>query len=99
MRGVEGSTVMPEESPVGASTANAVVERSVLEMQSNTSKALVPFGELVMYMPMEKPKDKGEVWNRVGIMVGLVDRSDEVAIGTTERVVKARIVHRMLAGQ
>ena len=30
-------------------------------------KALVPFGELVMFMPMEKPKDKGEVQNCVGI--------------------------------
>ena len=46
---------------------------------------------------MEKIKDKGEVRNRVGIMFGLVDRSDEVVIGTTERVVKARAVHRMLA--
>ena len=27
-------------------------------------------------------------------MLGLVDRSDEVVIGMTERVVKARIVHR-----
>ena len=32
-------------------------------------------------------------------MLGLVDRSDEVVIGTTERVVKARIVPRMLVGQ
>ena len=39
------------------------------------AEALVPFGELVMFMPMEKPKDKGEVWNRVGFMLGLVDRS------------------------
>ena len=49
-----------------------------------------------MFMPVEKTKDRGETRNRVGIMLGLVDRSDEV---TTERVVKARIVHRMLAGQ
>ena len=62
-------------------------------------KALVPFGELVMFMPMEKPKDKGEVRNCVRIMLGLVDRSDEVVIGTTERVVKARTVHRMPVGQ
>ena len=54
---------------------------------------------MVMFMPMEKPKDKGEVRNCVGIILGLVDRSDEVVIGTTERVVKARIVHRMLVGQ
>ena len=62
-------------------------------------KALVPFGGLVMFMPIEKPRDKGEVRNCVGIMLGLVDRSDEVVIGTTERVVKARTVHRMPVGQ
>ena len=62
-------------------------------------KALVPFGELVMFMPMEKPEDKGGVRNCVAIMLGLVDRSDEVIIGTTERVVKARTVCRMLVGQ
>ena len=42
---------------------------------------------------------EGEVRNCVGIMLGLVDRSDEVVIGTTGRVVKARSVHRMLVGQ
>ena len=68
------------------------------KLKSNR-KALVPFDELVMFMPMEKPKDKGEVWNCVGIMLGLVDRSDEVVIGTTGRVVKARTVHRMPVGQ
>ena len=47
-----------------------------------------------MFMPIVKPKDKGEVRNCVGIMLGLVDRSDEVVIGTTERVVKARTAHR-----
>ena len=40
LRGVEGLTVMSEESPVGASAANAVIERSVWEMQS-TTRALV----------------------------------------------------------
>ena len=48
-------------------------------------KALVPFGELVMFMPMEKPKDKlvscSVLWT--------------VVIGTTARVVKDRTVHRM----
>ena len=34
--GIEGSRVMPEESPVGASAANAVIERSVWEIQSTT---------------------------------------------------------------
>ena len=33
LRGVEGLTVMPEESPVGASAANAMIERSVWEIQ------------------------------------------------------------------
>ena len=103
----------PEESPVGASAANAVIERSVWEMQSTTRaivayaesvhdtvfepgsailawtvkfsgqvvssfhrsvsdgktayerrvqksyrKALVPFGELLMFMPVEKPRTR-----------------------------------------
>ena len=116
---------MPEESSLGASASNAMIERSVWEMQSTTRaivayaewvhgtvfeagsafctwavefsgqvvskfqrsvsdgktayerqkqqsyrKALVPFGELVMFMPMEKLEDKGEARNRVGICVG-----------------------------
>ena len=77
-------------------------QRSVLDgetayerlKQKSNRKALVPVGERVMFMPMEKPKDKGKVRNRVGIMLGLLDRSDDVVIGTTERVVKARTVHR-----
>ena len=52
-----------------------------------------------MFMPMWKPKDKGEARNRVGIMLDLEDRSDEVVIGTTEQVVKARTVHLKIAGQ
>ena len=67
--------------------------------QKSYRKALIPFGELVMFMPIEKPKDKGEVRYRVGIMLGVVDRSDEVVTGTPKRVFKARAVHRMPAGQ
>ena len=48
---------------------------------------------------MEKPNDECEVLNCVGIMLGLVDRPNEVVIGTIERVVKARTVHRMPVGQ
>ena len=40
LRGVEGLTVMPEESPVGASAANDMIDRSVWEMQS-TTRAIV----------------------------------------------------------
>ena len=78
------------------SDGKTVYERRKLK---SCREALVSFGELVMFMPMEKPKDKGEVQNCVGIMLGLVDRSDEVVIGTTELVVKARTVHRMPARQ
>ena len=35
----------------------------------------------------------------LAFVLGLVDRSDEVVIGTSARMVKARIVHRMVAGQ
>ena len=61
--------------------------------------AQVPIGELGMFIPMKKTKDKGEIRNRVGIMFGLEDRSEEVVVGTIERVVKARTVHRTPAGQ
>ena len=57
-------------------------------------KALVKFDELVMIMMIEKPKDKGKVAANT-IMFDLVDRSDEVVVGTTDRVVKARIVYRV----
>ena len=67
--------------------------------QKSYRKALIPFGELLMFMPTGKPEDKGEVRNLVGIMLGLVDRSDEVVIGTPVRQLKARTVHRMPAGQ
>ena len=46
-----------------------------------------------MLTMIEKPKDKGETQNCIGIMSDLVDRSDEVVVGgTTERVLKARFV-------
>ena len=135
LRNIEGFDIMPEESQVGASAANAVVGRSVWEMQStarsllayaegvqNTTfepgsailawaveyagqvvsrfqrsvsdgktayerrkqksyrKALIPFGELVMFMPIEKPKDKGEVRYRVGIMLGVVDSLTKLSL-------------------
>ena len=66
--------------------------------QKSYRKALIPFGELLMFMPTGKPEDKGEVRNLVGIMLGLVDRSDEVVIGTPERLVKARTACRQGSG-
>ena len=135
LRNIEGFDVMPEESQVGASAANAVVGRSVWDVQSiarflmahaeagqNTTfepgsailawavehagqvvgwfqrsvsdgktacerrkqksyrKALIPFGELVMFMPIEKPKDKGEGRYRVGIMLGVVDSLTKLSL-------------------
>ena len=47
-----------------------------------------------MLMTIEKPKDKGKVV-AITTMLDLVDRSDEVVVGTTDRVVKARIVYRV----
>ena len=46
LRCVEGLTVMPVESPVGASAANAMMERSVWEVQS-TTRAIVAYAEWV----------------------------------------------------
>ena len=49
-----------------------------------------------MLTMIKKPKDKGDTQNCIVIMSDLVDRSDEVVGGgTTERVLKARVVCRM----
>ena len=47
-----------------------------------------------MLMTIGKPKDKGKV-DAGAVMLDLVDRSDEVVVGMTDRVVKARIVYRV----
>ena len=57
-------------------------------------KAQVPVGELVMYMPMEKPKDKGEIRNHVGIMFPMVAVENRLAVPVMEpRDYKARGFH------
>ena len=66
---------------MSVSDGRTVYER---RKQRNYRKPLIPSSELVIFMTNEKPKDKGEVQNRVGIMLGLVDRSDEVVMGTPE---------------
>ena len=39
------------------------VDKTAYERREQKSyrKALIPFGELVMFIPIERPKDKGEV--------------------------------------
>ena len=53
-------------------------------------KALVKLDELVTLMTSEKP---GHQPYANTIILNLVDRSDGVVVGATDRVVKARIVH------
>ena len=48
--------------------------------QKSCRKGLVPLDELVMFVTVEKPNYKGEVQNCVGIVLGLVDKSDEVVV-------------------
>ena len=52
--------------------------------QKNYRRPLVPSSELVIFMPIEKPMEKGEVRYRVGIVLGLVYRFHDVVIGTPE---------------
>ena len=60
---------------------------------------LVQFDELVILMTIEKPKDNDEIRNCMGLVLDLVDKSDEVVVGALERVIKARTVRRMLEEQ
>ena len=76
------------------SRSDVSAERSACERRKRNScrKAFFLINELVMFAP----KNKGEVQNCIGIVLGLVNRSDEVLGGTIER---ARIVRRMPEGQ
>ena len=60
LRGVEGLTVVPEESPVGASAANAVIDKSVWEMQSTTSE-IVAYSEW-MHETVFEPGSASLAW-------------------------------------
>ena len=87
---------------IGRSQSGASEEWTTCERRNRTNcrKALVQCNELVMLTMIEKPKDKGGTQNCISIMSDLVDRSDEVVVGgTTERVVKARIVCLLLEEQ
>ena len=56
------------------------------ENQKSKRKVLAQFSELVILMTIEKPKDKEEIRNCMDIVSDLVDRSDEVVVGTLEKV-------------
>ena len=66
--------------------------------RQSSREALVQFIELVRLFNRQ-PKDKGQIQHSFGVMLGLVDKSEEVVVGTIEGVVKARVVCRMPAEQ
>ena len=83
---------------VGRSQSGASEERTACERRKrrNCSKALVQCTELVMFVTIERPKDKGEIQCWKVPTRYQVDGSDEVVThGTTDRVVKARVGCRM----
>ena len=87
--GIVGHVVIRSQSNV--SDVQTACER---RKRKSCRKALVKFDELVMLMTIEKPKEKGKVDANTN-MVDLVDRCDEVVVGTTDRVVKVRIVYHV----
>ena len=56
---------------------------------------LVPFGERVLYLPMKTVKrPKGEPAKRVGIWLGINERTEETLVGTEKGVIKCRTISR-----
>ena len=53
---------------------------------------LVQLNGVVILVTIEKPKDKDEIRNCMGIVVDLVDRSDEVVVGTMEKVTQTIVL-------
>ena len=99
VREMQSTTSMVYGTMSNPSSASSDV-KTTCERRKRKScrKALVKFDELVMLMTIEKPKDKGKQKGKVDantIMLDLVDRSDEVVVRMTDRVVKARIVCRV----
>ena len=59
------------------------------------NKECVEFGECVMYMKQGiKGKDKFETRWSEGVWLGIADRTNEVIVGTSEGVIKARDIKR-----
>ena len=57
---------------------------------------VVPFGEAVMYLPMETAKNsKGEPAKKLGIWIGTIERTEETLIGTGNGIIKCRTVSRL----
>ena len=86
---------------VSRSRSGVSNERTARERRKQKScrKAPVPLNELVMFVTVEKPQDKDEVQNCIGIVLGFVDDSDEVVVVTIDRVVEVHIVCRVPEGQ
>ena len=56
----------------------------------------VPFGEMVLYLPMKTAtSSKGVPARKAGIWLGVIERTEEMIIGTKDGVVKCRTVSRM----
>lgn len=61
---------------------------------------LVPFGETVLYLPLKKVRrSKGDTAMKCGIWLGVIERIEEVLVGTRQGVVKCRAVTRLLDGE
>ena len=59
----------------------------------------VPFGERVTYLPLQNVRrSKGVPAKRPGIWLGVNERTEEIIIGTSRRVVKCRTVSRLADG-
>ena len=57
---------------------------------------LVAFGETVMYLPLKTVhRNKGTPAKRIGVWLGVSERTEEVLVGTKRGVVKCRIVERL----
>ena len=81
---------------VSSSQSSVVDVRTACERRRRRTcpKALVQFNELERLLNRQ-PKDKGKTQNCTDPTLYLVDRFDGVVVGTTGRVVRARIVCRM----
>ena len=103
---------IPETSPIMAWMARWVAElfskyapgddgRILYERiwRESCQVPLIPSGQNAMYLPMKTAtSSKGEPATRCGIWLGIIERTEEIIIGTTEGVVKCRTISRLANG-
>ena len=83
--------LIPKDAPADdGRTPHERIRREICQVP------LVPFGELVMYLPMKTATaSKGVPARKAGVWLGVIERTEEMRIDTRDGVTKCRSLSRL----